>query len=125
MWPCPWNSDQNRTKTLSGGWRGETKTVQIWYFVFSLPQLLDLLSVADPGFPREGHNPKGGGTNLLFGPTPPPARKLHKMKETGPGKSCPWFPPLDPPLAIESYDSCLNRMNAIRPWNIDFCLLNF
>ena len=25
------------------------------------------VSVADPGFPRGGANPTGGGTNLLFG----------------------------------------------------------
>ena len=58
------------------------------------------LTVADPGFPRGGGaNPKGGGTNLLFGQfSPPNCMKMKKFWARG-GAARSSRPPSDLPLA--------------------------
>ena len=55
-----------------------------------------MATVADPGFPRGvGANSPGGG-NIWFCHIFP--KKLHKLKEFGPGGARPSRPPLDPPM---------------------------
>ena len=49
------------------------------------------LTVADPGFPQGGANPKGGCEKLLFGQFFP--KNCMKLKEFGPGGARPWCPP--------------------------------
>ena len=52
--------------------------------------------MGDPGFPG-GINPKGGGTNLLFGQFD--SENCIKVKKTRPGGACPKFLHVDLPLS--------------------------
>ena len=53
------------------------------------------LPVADPGFPRGGTNPQGGGTSLLFG-------QIHGNEKKLDQGARPWHP-LDPPMITKSW----------------------